>query len=235
MAKAKKTETFNPIRTGVDPRKGRKGGTNGEGESMWLKLDSGVPVDCTCLVEAEDIIVVEQCAIWLDDGNSPVWVYTGPNDPSHELDLERRYKAYLPVMLADGKVKVWGMGKMAHSQLLEIADAVGEIEGLSIRLKRTGAGLNTRYSVISRGNRVDVSDVDEVDVVSMLGPITPDEVKDLLVKKLGLEDYEEVLARYKGKKGIAKSAKTGKTKPVAPVQDEDDDEDDDEIEDLDLE
>lgn len=235
--KTKKNAGFQPLRTGYDPRKDKKQ-TSGEGNGgNWLKLEAGKPVDVTILVEKEDIITCEQSAIWLDDGNSPVWVFTGPDDPSIELDIERRYRAYLPVLMADGSKKVWGMGKMAHTQLLEIADAVGELKGLNVRLKRTGAGLNTRYNVINRGSRRDVDDEDEVDVVAMLDPKSPDEVRDMIAEKLGLSSWDEVLRQYKGKKGVAKSKSQGKTKPVAPVEDDDDDDDeeDEDIEDLDLE
>jgi hypothetical protein len=230
MTKKTKGQDFNPLRTGVDPRKER--GAVGEGGVSWLKLESGKHQDVFCLVEVDNIIVCEQCAIWLDDGNSPVWVYTGPEDPSHELKIDRRYKAYLPVMTEDGEVKVWGMGKSAHKQIMDIADAVGDIAGLKMRLKRTGAGLNTRYSIVSMGKYKNVGEVEEVDVVSMLGPITPDAVREMIAEKLGMDDYEDVVTSYRGKKGIKKSG--GKTKPVAPVEETEDD-DEEEIDDLDLE
>ena len=74
---------------GIDPR-----GDDGM-PSQWLKLDAGDTLDVACLVNVEDIIAVEQCAIWLDEGNSPVWVYTGPDDPSHELGVDP-YLSCLP-------------------------------------------------------------------------------------------------------------------------------------------
>lgn len=187
-----KKEMFSPVKTGSDPRK--EGGTR----NLWLKIESNSYVDATILVDVDEIVACEQCAIWLDDGNSPVWVYTGPEDPMHDLGVDKRYRAYLPV-LVDGEAKVWSMGKQAHSALLDIADANDEIKGLDVRLKRTGAGLATRYSIVPKGSRRDVSKVDEIDVISLLGPLTPNEVKDMLVKKFEKEDYEDFLSVYRGK------------------------------------
>jgi hypothetical protein len=191
---AKKTGTkFNPVKSGYDPRKDGSDGT----ATAWLKIEPNSSVDAVVLVEAEEILACEQCAIWLDAGNSPVWVYTGPDDPSHDLGVDRRYRAYLPV-LVDGEVKVWSMGKMAHVQLLDIADASGELKGLEIRIKRTGSGLTTRYSVVPKGKRHDVSRIEEPDVIAMLGPITSEEVREMITEKLGKASYDEVLASYKG-------------------------------------
>ena len=225
---AKKTaSSFNPIRTGIDPRKEKKAKDAETNNSNFLKLKPDTHADVTILVEPEDIVVCEQAAIWLDDGNSPVWVYSGPNDPSHELEIKRTYRAYLPVLTEEGEVKVWGMGKMAHTQVLEISDVVGELAGLVVRLKRTGAGLNTRYTLVSKGTRKAIEHIEEVDVVSMLGSLDPEEVKEMIAEKLGKSSYEEVVASYRGKKGIAKDAKSGKTKPITQEEDEEDEEIDD--------
>lgn len=209
MAKASKGTSFSPIKTGHDPRKD-------SARQAWLKVESNSYVDCTILVEVDEIIAVEQCAIWLDDGNSPVWVYTGPEDPSHALKVDKSYRAYLPV-LVDGEAKVWSMGKMAHTTLLDIADAQSSVKGLNVRIKRTGAGLATRYSITPKGTRRDVDEVPEVDVVAMLGPITTDEVKEMLAEKFGKASYEEFLSSYEGKGKTAGKAKAKK--------DEDDTED----------
>lgn len=230
MATKKSASGFNPVKSGFDPRK------DGDSERAgWLKIEANSAVDAIVLVEAEDILATEQCAIWLDAGNSPVWVYTGPDDPSHELGVERRYRAYLPVMV-DGDVKVWSMGKQAHIQLLEIADASGELKGLEVRIKRTGSGLTTRYNVVPKGKRHDVSRIEEPDVIAMLGPITSDEVRKMIAEKLGKESYEEVLESYKGapKRRVGSAdivdkksdlGKPAKAKVEAKVEDEDEEED----------
>lgn len=207
---AKRASTkFNPVKSGYDPRKDG----DGEKNTAWLKIEPNSSVDAIVLCEAEDILACEQCAIWLDAGNSPVWVYTGPDDPSHDLGVDRRYRAYLPVVV-DGEVKVWSMGKMAHVQLLDIADASGELKGLEIRIKRTGSGLTTRYSVVPKGKRHDVSRIEEPDIITMLGPITSEEVREMITEKLGKGSYEEVLSSYKGStKRKVGSAEVSEMKP----------------------
>jgi hypothetical protein len=178
---------------------------------MWLTLAPNEAINVVVLAEAADILATDQCAIWLDEGNSPVWVYTGPDDPSHDLNVERRYRAYLPVLApnpdtGEREPRIFSMGKSVHISILDIADAVGEIAGLELRLKRTGAGLSTRYSVTQTGKSFDVSGQPEIDVIALLGPITPEGVRDLLCTKLGKGSYEEVVASYRGK------AKPGKMK-----------------------
>lgn len=193
MAKTAK-DTFSPIKTGVDPRSIERGNM-----TKWMKLEPNSSIDIVCLVEAEEIISCEQCAIWLTDGNSPVWVYTGAEDPMHDLGLAKRYRAFIPVLVGD-EVQVWPVGIQAHTALMEIADAIDSIKGQKLRAKRTGSGLATKYTVINMGKRVDVSHVDEVDVISMLGPLTTEGVRQLIAERLGCEDYDEVLRKAKGKK-----------------------------------
>ena len=212
MAKSK--SSFDPIKTGFDLRKDA-------GRQSWLKIDANSHADVAILVEVDEIIAVEQCAIWLDDGQSPVWVYTGPEDPSHDLKVEKRYRAYLPV-LVDGESRVWSMGKQAHSTLLDIADAQASIKKLNIRIKRTGAGLATRYSIVPRGTRKDVSSINEVDVVEMLGPITSEGVKDMLCEKFSKDSYEDFLTAFRGKgktAGKGTDTRTGARKEEDEIED----------------
>jgi hypothetical protein len=220
-----KKEAYSPVRSGVDPRKDAANG-------QWLKLEANQYVDAAILVDVEDILACEQCAIWMDDGSSPVWVYTGPDDPSHDLKVEKRYRAFLP-LLVENETRVWSMGKGAHMQLLEIADAsLSGTKGVMVRIKRTGSGIQTRYSITPRGMVKDVSKVEEVDVLSMLGPLTPEGVQELVATKLGLASYEEVLERFRGKKITRATAKKiaafDKSKP------KDDGDDEDELDDLEL-
>jgi hypothetical protein len=205
---AAKRKSSGGISVGGDPRK--SGGSN-----SWLSIGPNSYADVTALVEVEDIVACEQCAIWLEEGNSPVWVYSGADDPSHDLKIDRRYRAFLPV-LVEGEVKVWPMGKGAHGQLLDIADAGGRLQGMDLRIKRTGSGLGTRYNVVPRGSRTDIDRFDEVDVISMLGPLDLDGIQDLIAERLGKESYEDVLDSYKGKSLPRKSEKVKEKTVAAP-------------------
>jgi hypothetical protein len=210
--KSSKPAKFNPLKTGSDPR---TMAPDERSKTSWLKIEPNTYEDVVCLVNAEDIISCEQCAIWLEEGNSPVWVYTGADDPSHDLNVERRYRAFLPV-LQDGEAMVWPMGKQAHTQLMELADGGTELKGTKLRLKRVGNGLKTRYTVVPRPGRMDVEDVAEVDVISMLGPLDAEGARELICSRLEIEDYDEVIRTYRGK---ATKAKPGaSTRTIAPTR-----------------
>lgn len=198
---------FNPIKKGYDPRTESANGSGNNGE--WLTIKANESVDVVVLVDKNDIIKADQCAIWLEDGNSPVWVYTGESDPSHALKIEKRYRAYLPVLVGD-EPKVWSMGKQSHAMILEIADASGTLKGTVLRIKRTGERLNTKYTIVPMGKRKDVSHVDEVDVISMLGPLDTDEIEMMLAKRFGYDDYDSFISSYTPPKGKGKGSSKSK-------------------------
>lgn len=233
-SKKNTTSENSPVKSGGDPR-GQMGG-----ESSWLKIDSNSTIDVVPLVEVDDILHCEQCAIWLEDGGkSPVWVYIGSDDPSNDLKAQRRYRAFLPVwVLPEKEVQVWAMGKGAHGQILDIADAIGELKGANLRIKRTGMGLQTRYNITPRGTRTDVKRAPEVDVISMLGPMDREGIEKLICERLNAPDYDTVLEKFRGKeitKALPK-VKNGTTKfrgNHAPMPEEDEDTETEDEEDLD--
>jgi hypothetical protein len=212
---------FSPVTSGYDPRTEPK--RSGDGESSpYLSIKDGESVDVVVLVDKKELLKFDQCAIWLEDGkNSPVWVYTGEDDPSHELGVDRRYRAILPVYVnskdhpAYGESKIWSMGKQSHEQILEIADAGTRLAGTVIRIKRTGVKLKTKYNILPLGKRKDVSGIPEVDVLSLLGPLTSDGVRELIAEKFGKDSYEEFLESYTGNpsKGSTVKASPKKASP----------------------
>jgi len=185
---------FEPLKKGYDPRKASSSG------GMYFKLDAGEQADVVILSGADEILSCEQCAIWLDEGNSPVWVYTGGDDPSNALGLPRAYRAYVAIV-HDGEPKVWSLSKTVHNALLEISDAGALEAGVVVRVKRTGTGLKTRYSIVPRGKTKDVSKIEMPDIIESLGPITSEGVWEMMVDKLGM-DRETIILRY-GKKKVA--------------------------------
>jgi hypothetical protein len=189
-------------------------------------LEAGDSVDIVPLVEKDDILTCDQCAIWLDEGSSPFWVYTGPRDPSHDLKLDKGYRAFMPLMV-DGEVKIWSMGKRVHSSLLDIAEAIGSLAGQIIRVKRTGSGFKTAYTVVQRGKRKDISEIEVPDIFSFLGPLTSDGVKDMLVSKFDMP-YPKIVEKYK-KQPEKKAAPVEEDKDLIDVVSKDDMEDDDDV------
>lgn len=182
---------FEPIKKGYDPRKEPAGGS-------WFKMEAGDEKDIIPLVEKDDILSCEAVSMWLDEGNSPFWVYTGPNDPSHALGEDKGYKAYMP-LLVEGEVKIWGMSKRVHNSFLDIAETAGGLRGYVLRVKRTGTGLKTAYTITQRNKRKDVSSVEVPDVLAMLGPLTPEGVIEMLENKFGMS-FDDVVKKYGKKK-----------------------------------
>jgi len=213
MPPSKNTAT---TRTGYDPRK--KGGESDDGNSVkFFKVEPGGFEDVTILCDPIDIISGEQVAIWLTDGNSPVWMYTGPHDPYHDLGVkpsDKKYKAFLPVLMSDGEQAIWAMSKTVHGSVLDIADATGRLKGVNLRIKRTGKGLQTRYSLVPLGTFTDVKRQPPVDVYSRLGPLTLEGVRELVADKLGYPNYDECLNAYQKENGLA----VEEEEEVAPVK-----------------
>lgn len=203
---AAKKPVYNPVKSGYDPRKDAENRENQQ--RMWFKPQAGETVAITMLANTEDILNCEQCAIWLDTGTSPVWVFMGPDDPSIELGVDRRYRAYIPLMIGDDEPQLWSVGKGVHGQLLDIADASGGLKGLVIQLKRMGNGLATRYSLVPTGKRKKVDNIEEIDVISLLGPLDVEEIRTMIAERLGMADYDAVVEYYKGQGGVP-GQKTG--------------------------
>jgi hypothetical protein len=218
---ATKKPVFNPLKSGSDPRKEQE--DREKSQRMWFKPQAGETVVATILEDADDILNCEQCAIWLDQGNSPVWVFLGPDDPSIELGVDRRYRAYIPLMLGDDEPQIWSVGKGVHGQLLDISDANGgKLKGLVVQIKRTGNGLQTRYSIVPTGKRRKVEGIEKIDVISLLGPLDVDEIKEMIADKLGMVDYDAVVEYYKGQGGVpgnkVKASSFREKKTIAPVR-----------------
>jgi len=239
--KAPATKAQDYIKVGQDPRNGKKVNYDGEGESAWLDLVTDQPKTVTLLCGMDDVISCEQCAIWLEEGKSPVWVYTGDDDPYNDLKLQKkRYRAYLPV-LEGSDVKVWSMGIMVHTQLLQWAEDGINLVGLNVKIRKTGKGLQTRYSVSNLATRTDVSNVELPNIIPLLGTLDPDEVRTMIAERLGFRTYQEVLDAYQNidlsKAENLKLARRARNQPkaVATVNAIDPDPvEEDEIEDLEL-
>lgn len=191
-----------PIRRGYDPRKEVSGGS-------WLKIEANATIDIIPLIEAIEIISCEHCTLWLDEGRSPSWIFTGKNDPSIPLNVDRGHKAFLPVVV-DNEVKVWQMSKTVHNMILDLSENLDDrLKGQIIRVRRTGTGRQTKYTLTPRGKMKDVSGFDEVDVVSMLGPVTSDGVTEMLEERFGMP-LDEIVKEYRQPDKAKKSDKPKK-------------------------
>lgn len=156
------------------------------GESSFWSLEEGQTAVMTILAEVDEIVSVDQFAIW-DVKPAPVWVNIGDEDPGRELGLKPSYRAFVPVEI-DGERKLWSVGIGVHRQLHEIGTMADGLKGLVIKAKRTGSGLKTRYTVLSTGKRAKTVPegftVDEI--VEMLGPDTREGILELIEERTGM-------------------------------------------------
>lgn len=156
------------IRRGMGVLKDRPAGGGGS----FVSVSDGEQVELVPMVDMDDMVSYDQHAIWLDAGNSPIFACidgTGEQCPGCQMGEKPRFRAFLPVLTQEGP-KIWAFGITMARQLSEIDDAVDGIAGKVMRLRRTGSGINTRYTVITTGKERDVSAAAPLDVEENLGP-----------------------------------------------------------------
>lgn len=168
------------IKVGKAPSKPGSRGDDGL-RSMFWSAPADTVVEAKVLVGVDQIVSAEQCAIWKINP-APIWVYSGTGDPADALNIRPGYRAFLPILIKDedGKpiIKLWSMSIGCHRQIAEIAEALGDIAGHIIRIKREGSGLSTKYSILPIGKKVAITeDVPTVDqIIELMGPFDREEI-----------------------------------------------------------
>lgn len=66
-------------------------------------------------------------------------------------DKVRRITRYSVEALAEDDVWTWEMAKLVYAQVKDIAEEYGGLQGLHLKVKRTGEGRKTRYTIIPLG------------------------------------------------------------------------------------
>ena len=171
------------INVGVKPQAGGGGG----GMFWGPKVDQVHEV--TLLANVDELVSVDQCTMW-DFNPAPSWVYCGPDDPSHDLGLKPGYRAFMPVLVKDdesGEPRLWSMPISVHRQLCVIGD-MDELKGMVVRVKKTGAGMKTKYVLVSTGRRTDIKKVaipSPEDIISRLGPEDRESIIQLIEERSG--------------------------------------------------
>jgi hypothetical protein len=186
-------------------RKGTSGlGGGGAGEREFVSLKDGEKVTLASLVNMDDLISIDQHAIWLDGGNSPMFPCIGDDCPGCELGNTARFRAFLPVVtIPDSESKVFAFGIKVARALEELDEEFGGLKGHMFTVRRKGTGLSTSYTVIAVGKKMDIADATAIDVESKLGPTTAAGIRAMLKESGAVE----------GDEAEAKPAKKGEDKP----------------------
>lgn len=194
------------------------------GSSKFLKLKAGKAIEVVPLTGVEGILSFNQHALWLDEGNSPIWPCFGkPWCPGEIIGDKARFRALLLVVTKDDPdtEMILPMGSSMFKQMVAVEDAIGgSMKGQVIRVLRTGEGLATKYNIIPTGRRIKVTGDPDTNLMEHIGPTTPEEVIEML-EKAGkwTDDHQEEYDRLR----LA-------AKKRSAAADDDDDEDDDEEE-----
>lgn len=148
------------------------------------------------LAKPDDILSYNKHGFWQKEGLSPQFPCIKENCPGCELGDEPRFYAVLPVATEsqDGEIviRLWSMSITVFRQVLQVADAIDEemaddggFVGSMIRVKRSGEGRETKYTLLPTAKRYDISNLDiptQEDIIEQLGPLDRDGIVKLLVE-----------------------------------------------------
>lgn len=160
-------------------RKGAEAAPSGGGEaSKFIKVPEGESVSIVPLVNLDDLVSIDQHEFW-DINPALLFPCIGSGCPACAAGNKPKYKAFLPV-LANGDSttpKLYAFGISVERQLETIAEEVGEIQGLVIKVRRTGSGFNTRYSVVPTGKKVKIDGVEAPRAEEEITVLSADEIE----------------------------------------------------------
>jgi len=175
-------------------RKGRKALADvGSGAGDFVKIGDGDSVDMVSIVDMEEMLSVDQHAIWLEGGNSPMFPCIGKGCPGCELGNQARFRAFLPVKLVEtDEPKIFSFGIQIGRALEELDEEFGGLAGNVFRVKRKGSGLATTYTVVALGKKKKVSEDDIIEgLEEKIGPATRSGILELLNETGAIEDLVE--------------------------------------------
>lgn len=211
----------------------KKGKENigGGGNNVFVKLPPNEPISITPLTGLDEMISFEHHSIWLDAGNSPQFPCSqDENCPGCMIGNQARSRGLLNVMIKTDegmKVQVWAFGMSVMKSLAEIEEAMdnGSIAGHVIRVKKTGQGLGTKYSVVPTANSAKTmpAESEHIDLVPLVGELDRDKIVAMLEEAGQWIEEDDV-------KPVAKKKSRPAPPPVETEEDDDDFEDDDAVE-----
>lgn len=181
----------------------------GDANSKFIKLTAGKPVEIVPLSGLDGVISYNQHALWLDEGNSPIFpCFAEEWCPGDILGDKPRFRALLLCVVRGGdsthEEMILPMGIALFKQLVSIEEAIGEsIRGHVIRITRTGERLSTRYNAVPTGRRVKLSGTPETNLLDHIGVTDPNEVVEMLEKtELWTDEHQHQYDRLRGRSSL---------------------------------
>jgi hypothetical protein len=184
------------------------------GSSDFVRIGDGDAVDMVSLSDLDEMLSVDQHAIWLEGGNSPMFPCIGKNCPGEELGNDPRFRAFLPVVLLEtSEEKIFSFGISIARALEELDEEFGGLSGHVFRVKRKGSGLSTTYTVVALGRTRKIDKYEMPDVEEKIGPTTRKGILDLLEETGAIEDLEDFVDEDEDEDEEEEEVKPKKKKP----------------------
>lgn len=197
----------------------RKGPSSGRGNKVFIAVKEDEPVTIVPILPTEDISSIDLHAFWQVNPAVTFACLDGTDDgcPGCELEDKAAYRAFLPVLDSEDKMKMFAFGISVERQLVNLEEELGSIVGLKLRVRRTGSGLGTKYHVINTGKTTDIE-------------VSEKEAAKFVESNIEVKDRDTILKELR-EAGLLKGGKKKVEEEDEDLEDEDEvDEEDDEIE-----
>jgi len=163
-------------------------------KGLFVSINDDESVALASLVEIGEMLSADVHEFW-EINPFVTFPCLGTDCPGCRIDNPTRFKAYLPVVNREGETKIFSFGIRVANQLTDIESAIGNIKGKILRIKRTGKGLKTQYSVVPTGGNIDVGDYEIPDIEGSFGDISLEGVTKLMIDRGLLPDPEDEVVK----------------------------------------
>lgn len=176
-------------------RKGKAVLERKSGAGAFLSVGQDEAVQFAPMVGMDDMISADVHEFW--EVNPAVFVVClGSHCPACATGNKPKFKAYLPVLTQEGEAKIFAFGITVARQLTDLEAELGNVRGSILKVKRTGAGMKTKYTVIPLGKKVKVDGREQPDIESRLGPTTVDGIRKAMADGGLLDDADVEMSGF---------------------------------------
>lgn len=179
-------------------KKGKAAAPMAKGSGKFVKVSEDESLAVVPLVELDELVSVDQHEFW-DVNPAVLFPCVGEGCPACAAGNKPKYKAFLPIMTPDGESKIFAFGISIERQIEEISEETGGIKGSVLKVRRTGSGFSTRYTVIPTGKKVKTDTVEPVNPEHEISVLSIDEIRNKMdAMRLGTSDKPSKKAKADG-------------------------------------